>query len=554
MLSNLHNRWTDKGNGRRSATLLALLAISAGIATGRTAVAQYHDGERFHEHSWPFWGGNLENTHGSASEHAINVHNASRLQQKWVFQTAGDVSATPTVSQGSVYVPDWGGFLYRIDAVTGKAIWSHKITEYTGNPKSLSRNSPAIGPDQLVLGDQAVDAQGAVLLSVDKATGKLLWKTTVDPTFGAVITSSPVIVGNRVYVGVASLQEGLALQPGFKLSFRGSAVALDLQTGHVLWQTYTVPEGYTGGSVWGSNLAVDLRRNSLYLTSGNNYSVPPSVATCLAGAGTDAAAKLACLAPDDYLDAVLSLDLGTGRIKWTRRLEGADTWTVSCIVSGATGTPCPDPAGPDYDFGSGANLIRTVVDGKPMEAVGAGQKSGVYWALDPDTGAVLWGTQVGPGGDLGGIEWGPAVDNKRVYVAINDSGNESYTLQPENTKDWNAGSWAALDAATGAVLWQVPATGQNPLRPELPSGATGQVTAANGVMYAGALSGDMVALDGETGKLLWRFASGGSVISGPSIVDGVLYWGSGYRNPGLGGTGNNKLYAFSLPGEKEKGR
>jgi len=60
-----------------------------------------------------------------------------------------------------------------------------------------------------------------------------------------------------------------------------------------------------------------------------------------------------------------------------------------------------------------------------------------------------------------------------------------------------------------------------------------------------------VRADATTGKILWNFASGGTVIDGPSIVDGSLYWGSGYRN--IQGTGNNKVFAFSLAGEKDRG-
>jgi len=62
----------------------------------------------------------------------------------------------------------------------------------------------------------------------------------------------------------------------------------------------------------------------------------------------------------------------------------------------------------------------------------------------------------------------------------------------------------------------------------------------------------MYALDTRTGNILWNFASGGSVIDGPSIADSVLYWGSGYRNipPGIG---NNKVYAFTLAGSDDRG-
>lgn len=73
----------------------------------------------------------------------------------------------------------------------------------------------------------------------------------------------------------------------------------------------------------------------------------------------------------------------------------------------------------------------------------------------------------------------------------------------------------------------------------------GAMSVANGVVYAGSFSGFMYALDAHTGKILWSFNSGGSVVSGPSIADGVVYWGSGYSHI-KPGRGNNKIYAFAL--------
>ena len=350
-----------------------------------------------------------------------------------------------------------------------------------------------------------------------------------------------------MYVGVSSLQEVYAATvPGFQLTFRGSIVSLDLFTGKVVWQTYTVPEGYTGGPVWGSNFVIDLKRNSLYATTGNNYSVPKPVTACLANAATREA-KLACLDPNDSIDAILSLDLTTGKVKWANRRYQSDTFTVSCDPIPSPASPCPADNGPDYDFGSEPNAYTVQIDGRPVDVIGAGEKSGTYSALSADDGHVLWATNVGPGAADGGILWGSATDGKRIYTENNDGDHVPFQLSPAKTQTWNAGTWAALDAVTGAILWQVPASGLNPTNPKLPSGATGQVTVANGVFYAGALSGDMVALDAATGKTLWKFASGGSVISGPSIVDGTLYWGSGYTHIPGKGTPNNKLFAFTLP-------
>jgi polyvinyl alcohol dehydrogenase (cytochrome) len=176
--------------------------------------------------------------------------------------------------------------------------------------------------------------------------------------------------------------------------------------------------------------------------------------------------------------------------------------------------------------------------------VGFGQKSGIYWALNPDDGNIAWSTLVGPGSSLGGIEWGTATDGQRIYVAIANRFHLPYTLVPSGQQiTW--GAWSALDVATGNILWQT-------ADPTVGTIDTGSVSVANGVMYAGSYSGQMYALDARTGKIVWNFASGGSVIDGPSIVDGALYWGSGYRNipPGIG---NNKVYAFTLAGAKDRG-
>ena len=60
----------------------------------------------------------------------------------------------------------------------------------------------------------------------------------------------------------------------------------------------------------------------------------------------------------------------------------------------------------------------------------------------------------------------------------------------------------------------------------------------------------MYALDAATGTVLWSFESGGSVFSAPSVVHGMLFWGSGYRRNAACPNGFNscgatdKLFAF----------
>ena len=79
-------------------------------------------------------------------------------------------------------------------------------------------------------------------------------------------------------------------------------------------------------------------------------------------------------------------------------------------------------------------------------------------------------------------------------------------------------------------------------------GPSGPVSTANGVVYGCSLDtlGHMYALNAATGAQLWSYPSGGSCLSGAAIVEGTVFWGSGYSNFGFG-SGNNKLYAFGLP-------
>lgn len=173
--------------------------------------------------------------------------------------------------------------------------------------------------------------------------------------------ATPVIAGNKLIVGLASLEEALAGSVGFCCSFRGSMLALDVNTGAIIWKTYMVPPGYSGGAIWGSAPAVDLKRGKVYVATGNTYSVPEPVT-----AGTDTEAVKACLAVDNYFDAVVALDMKTGGVRWATKALPADIWTAAGIGFG-------DPA----------------------------------FCTNP----------TGPGGTGGGLQWGSAVDGKCVYTA-----------------------------------------------------------------------------------------------------------------------------------------
>lgn len=493
--------------------------------------------------NWSVAGQGLQNTRHQASEHQLGPGNVASLQVKWQFTTGGDVSATPAVHGGRVYVPDWAGNLYALDRETGAQLWRASIAAATGIPGDKSRVTPAVAGGRVYVGTQGPFGGGGRMLAFDADTGALLWSTQVEDHPAAVITQSAVVHAGRVYVGVSSQEEGFAaLIPGYPCcSFRGSMAALDARTGAILWKTMMVPEGYPGGAIWGSSPAVDPKRGQLYIATGNNYDVPDSVLGCVEAAGDDTAAQRACIPAENHMDAIVALDLATGAVRWKFEALPFDAWTVQCIfvIFDINEGNCPEPAGPDYDFGQAPQLFKTKdASGRPVELVGAGQKSGQYWTVDPDTGAPAWVTQAGPGGVAGGLQWGSAVDGTRVYTANANSEAKPWTLPGGAVT--NAGVWTALDAATGELLWQA--------APPHGGATSGPVTTANGVVYGCSLDplGYMYALDAATGAVLWEFPSGGSCLSGAAISDGTVFWGSGYSN-NFFGTPNNKLYAFALP-------
>jgi len=264
--------------------------------------------------------------------------------------------------------------------------------------------------------------------------------------------------------------------------------------------------------------------------------VPDAEKTCEASGGTPGQ----CLSPDDHVDAVMALDASTGRIKWSTGVQGFDDWNVACIP-GFDPHNCPTNPGPDFDFGSGPQLMSIKNgQGKPQLVVGAGQKSGQYWELDAATGAILWSQAPGPGSSLGGIEWGSAFDGKRIYVAEADPFGIPYLLPNGQMVFW--GSWAALDPVTGKILWQTP-------DPTF-GAALGFLAAANGVVYAPSMSGTMFALDGATGSILWSQHTPGAAIGGASVVGGTVYWGNGYAHLGIPGWNpSTNFYALTLNGK-----
>src|SRR5262245_19548558 len=356
--------------------------------------------------AWNGWGANSANTRFQTADAAgLSTVTVPRLRLKWAFGFASTTSpgAQPTVVGGRVFVGGGDRKVYALDARTGCIHWSFA-------PDALVRTAISVGPRRgasgfaVYFGDVAAHAY-----ALDAATGALLWKVKVEEHRAARVTGAPTLHAGVVYVPVASIEEALATHSNYECcTFRGSVVALDAETGERRWKTYTIPDeakptrrnavgtqmfGPSGAAIW-SAPTIDPARGMIYVATGNAYSRPAAEAS----------------------DAVIALDMRTGRRRWQRLATPDDAFIVGCV----TGSPinCPDDAGPDHDFAQPPILV-TLANRRRMLVIA--QKSGVVHALDPDReGRILWQVRVGKGGPLGGSQWGSAVAEDKVYVAISD--------------------------------------------------------------------------------------------------------------------------------------
>ena len=531
---------------------------------------------------WPLGGRNVRNTRHQRGETPSTSENAARLQVQWVVDTDGDISATPAVDESSVYVPDWAGKLYAFNRHTGALRWSRTVASLTGveagcqpglSPGTdFARATPAIAGQLLILGDQGGRCSaGARVFAVNKRTGKLKWVTQVDTHFAAIV-SQPATVDPRdprvAYVGVASMEEALAgFVPGYQCcTFRGSVVALDTSTGRILWKTWTVPTSpATAATGCGAAWAPSTGRGACSTWR-------PATTTRCRPQSRPAQPRRRRRSQRRRV----SRPTTTSTRCW-RSICGAAAYggrRLRCPTMPGTSPACPaTPTPPPVrrataPTSTSRRVRRSSRSSRAIDVVRSsapGQKSGVYWTFDRDTGATIWSTQVGPGGTLGGLQWGSAVDGARVYTQINNNAfGPPWTLKggPDAGSDVPSftGFFSGLDAATGQILWQT-----RPVENGVPflGGAMGPVSSANGVVFAcsfgqatlnpdfsvtGHSGGAMYALDASRGTVLWRFESGDFCAGGAAVSRGTVFWGTGYAQLGVPNLdGGGRLYAFGLP-------
>jgi len=493
---------------------------------------------------WSGWSPGLANMRFQAAKEAgLRADDVPKLTLKWAFAfpDTAVLRSQPAVYRGRVFVGSQDGSVYSLDAATGCEHWS---TTVQAEVRSGITVADVGGKPALFFGDSSGNLYG-----LDGASGKQLWKLVLDEHPASKATSTPTFYQGRLYVGVSSLEEALAVAPGYECcTFRGSVSAIQASDGKVLWKRYMIDEpartqpkskqgaavmGPSGVGVWTAP-TLDPERDTIYVGTGDNYSDPPTPMS----------------------DAIVALRMSTGEVLWSKQLTAGDAWNSSCYLAGRVN--CPDSDGPDFDFASAASLV-SLPNGK--RALVVGQKSGIVYALDPgNRGAILWQSRIGKGGTVGGVEWGGATDGRNFYVALSDVGFQVALIPGTNDRQYEldpkqGGGIFAFRVDNGERLWQTQPPGCGTRTPCSPA-QSATITAIPGAVFSGSLDGHLRAYSTTNGKIIWDYDTdrefnavnrlkghGGALdVGGPIVAGGMLFASSGsaQRN-GLPG---NVLLAF----------
>jgi outer membrane protein assembly factor BamB len=380
------------------------------------------------------------------------------------------------VVNGVVYVMATGG-TYAFALADGKMIWSR--TDLVGTASVAYDN-----------GFIYVHESAANLYKLNAADGKTVWGPVKTYTHAnADGTSSPIVSGGKVIVGHSCGTAEIGFDPTALSSSHGGVFAADVETGMEAWHYWTTggpdtPEN--GAMVWST---VSVADGVVYAGAGNNYTMTGM-----------------------HSDAIHAIDLASGMVKWVKQVRGGDTWSLT----GGAG-------GEDTDFG--ANPIIADVNGKKI--VADGDKGSAFWALDRDTGTVLWSRTDLSGSHFaanGGVLNNGAFDGQFFYVVSNDPTPATsilHKLDPADGKD------AVPPVTFPKITWGAPSL-------------------ANGLLLV-PVDNELVIMKASDLTEIKRFDTGGTIAAGAAaIVDGKIVVKSGLQYPLGTVVDNNQIRCYGL--------
>ena len=496
-------------------------------------------------HNWLMYSGSYKSQRYSGLDQ-IDRGNAAKLEIQWVYQlrTLDRAETTPLVVDGVMYITESPSTVIAVDAATGRPYWryEHELPDDMVFCCGRNNRGVAVQGDRIIM--STLDAH---LVALDAKSGSVMWETeTQETASGYSKTAAPLIVGDKVFSGVAGGEYGI----------RGFVDAYNINTGTREWRFFTTPgpdnpdsrtwsgESWrTGGSATWMTGSYDPELNLLYWGTGNP------------GPDYDGTVRMG---DNLYSDSVVALDADTGEMKWYFQFTPHDIhdWDSTQI-----------PILADTMFGGeqrklmlfpNRNAFFYVLDRETGEFLLGEPYAKQTWAdgldengrpiLLPDKEPSVDGTVVSPAITGGSNWWSPSYSPRTdlLYVMAYDAETRYYIRKttyeegdsyragggesPEPTETYHR-AVRALSPQTGELRWEFPVN---------PRSTSGLMSTAGDLVFGGTADGFFFALDAETGEELWHKTVGGRVHAGPTsyAVDGKQY---------VAIAAGNAIFSFALP-------
>ena len=484
--------------------------------------------------NWLTYSGNLKSQRYSTLNQ-ITPDNVKNMELQWVYQARSleKYEATPIVVDGVMYTVQNPDDVVALDPVTGRVFWTFS---YTPSPDSrpccgrLSRGVAVLG-DKVYIG--TIDAR---LIALDARNGKPVWNVEVDkPADGYAVTHAPLVIKDKVIVGVAGGEYGI----------RGHIDAFDAATGKHVWRFYTIPgAGEKGNETWAGD-SWKTGGASVWVTG----SYDPDLNLTYWGIGNPGPDWNGDKRGGDnlYSDSVVALDADTGVLKWYYQFSPHDEFDYDAVqVPVLAEIAWPGTTGlRKVMMWANRNGLFYVIDrtsgqflmGKPFVKVtwmNGFDERGRPMKV-PQAASNREGTLIYPG-NQGGTNWynpsfSPATglfyipaweDYSSLFVKQDaeyvkgqqfGGGGPRNVTPPVVVGGFNYrkegeqyGVVRAIDPKTGAKKWDFPMSDVTD---------AGIMTTASNLLFSGGREGYFFALDARDGKLLWKATLGARVTSGP---------------------------------------
>jgi alcohol dehydrogenase (cytochrome c) len=496
----------------------------------------------------------------------INAGNVRNLRPAWVFQ-AGVVGlianpatyafeAAPIVVDGTMFVSGWDGYVWALDAASGRLLWRYRHAIPLDVPLCCGNVNRGVA---VAHGKVFFATPNGHLVALDARTGKPAWQQVfVDVRAGESATMAPLVVKDKVVVGSSGAEYGV----------RGHIDAFEIQTGRHVWRRYSVPKpGEPGSESWGKGDAWQRGGGTAWITG----TYDPELDTLYWSTGNPSPDFDGSVRPGAnlYTNSLLALNPDTGTLRWHYQWTPHDLWDYDGVNENILFELNGRRLLAHFDK-NGYLFILDRSDGKPVRIQQFAPR--LTWGQIDASGRVTpkliptaEGVEICPG-PAGAKEWPhaaysqrtrllytPVVDACGVFKQMEDDFRESMpywggdaSVKPEHVR---GGEVKAIDPATGREVWTWKT--RHPVVASL-------LATAGDLLFVGEATGEFNALDARTGERLWQFQTGSGIHSNPVTysIDGKQYvavptgwggWMKGFAPELYGASRGSALVVFALP-------